>query len=85
MLMAATTWSSDVKVWQLVFHPRTGEFKGCTKVMVLAGHARSVTSVAFNADATSAVTAAQDGTLRVWTTLGRYDFGLRDTHHVLPV
>lgn len=70
-LIAATTWRSDVKVWQLVFHHRSGEFLRCEKLPGLVGHSKGVCSAAFNSDATRAVSASLDGTLKLWSTPGR--------------
>jgi transducin beta-like protein 2 len=63
--LAATTWGSDVKLWELVF-ARDGLFKACSKAMELKGHTSGVLSIAFSGDSTRAVTASKDGTLRVW-------------------
>ena len=63
--LAATTFASDVKLWQLEFD-RQKAFRACTKAMELKGHSAGVHSIAFNADASRAVTASKDHTLRVW-------------------
>jgi WD40 repeat protein len=63
--LAAATWGSDVKIWELTFG-RDGAFKSCKKAMELKGHASGVHAVAFNAASTRAVTASKDGTLRTW-------------------
>jgi transducin beta-like protein 2 len=71
--LAATTWGSDVKIWELEFH-RDSTFKSCSKAMELKGHTSGVHSLAFNRQATRAVTASKDGTLRIWRLDVRHAF-----------
>ena len=63
--LAAATFASDVKIYTTEFD-RTGNCTGVKKAMDLQGHRKKVTAVEFSPDARSAVTASEDGTLRIW-------------------
>ena len=69
--LAAATWGSDVKVWELCFD-RDGSFARCDRAMDLKGHTSGVHSVAFNGASSRAVTASKDGSLRIWRIDVRY-------------
>lgn len=69
--VAAATFTSDVKIYE-VEYDRTGSFVAVKKAMDLMGHRKKVTAVGFSPDATKAVTASEDGTLRIWNISVRY-------------
>lgn len=69
--MAAATFASDVKIYEAEFD-RTGNCTGVKKVMDLKGHKKKVTAVEFSPDSRQAVTASEDGTLKIWNINVRY-------------
>lgn len=69
--LAAATFASDVKIYEAEFD-RAGSCTGVKKVMDLKGHKKKVTAVEFSPDGRQAVTASEDGTLRIWNINVRY-------------
>jgi WD40 repeat protein len=69
--IAAATFVSDVKIYEVEFD-RTGNNTGVKKAMDLQGHRKKITAVEFSPDSRQAVTASEDGTLRIWDINVRY-------------
>jgi len=70
--VAAATFTSDVKIYEILYD-RTGSFVAIKKAMDLKGHKRKVTAIDFSPDGSKAVTASEDGTLRIWNINVRYN------------
>lgn len=69
--LAAATFTADVKVYRVA--DLMGEHGGSVvKAMDLGGHKKKITSIAFSPDGKKAVTASEDGTLRIWNIDVRY-------------
>lgn len=69
--IAAATFVADVKIYEALYD-RSGFVTGIKKVMDLKGHKKKITSVEFSWDSTRAVSASEDGTLRIWNIDVRY-------------
>lgn len=66
--IATTGFTSDVKVWSVVFHPETNSFKHVIQTFVLNGHTASVLNLAFNNDSSRICSVSKDGSWKMWDT-----------------
>uniref|UniRef100_T2M2R1 Transducin beta-like protein 2 n=1 Tax=Hydra vulgaris TaxID=6087 RepID=T2M2R1_HYDVU len=64
-LIAACGFTSDVKLWQIVFD-KTGSFSQVSKALELKGHSAGVLSFSFSNDSKRAATVSKDGTWKIW-------------------
>lgn len=69
--LGAATFASDVKIYEVTFD-RQGTCTGVSKVMDLMGHKKKITALEFSPEGSKAVTASEDGMLRVWNLAVRY-------------
>lgn len=70
--VAAATFTSDVKIFEVLYEKRSNGFTGVRKVMDLKGHKSKILAVDFSPDSQRAVTASADGSLKIWDLNVRY-------------
>jgi len=70
--VASCGFTSDVKVWQVVFD-KMGEFKEVSRAFELKGHTAGVESFAFNDDSSRMASVSKDKTWKLWDTKVEFD------------
>ncbi|GAB6033733.1 Transducin beta-like protein 2 [Chamberlinius hualienensis] len=72
--VASCGFTSDVKVWQVVFD-KTAVFKELARAFELKGHSAGVESFAFNSDSSRMVSVSKDKTWKFWDTNVEFEKG----------
>ncbi|KAL1132478.1 hypothetical protein AAG570_010433 [Ranatra chinensis] len=72
--IAASGFTPDVKVWEVVFS-KSGEFKQVARAFELTGHSSGVWDFAFNADSSKIATISKDGSWRLFDTKIEFEKG----------
>ncbi|GFR97148.1 transducin beta-like protein 2 [Elysia marginata] len=72
--VASSGFTSDVKVWEVVFD-KSGSFSSVKRAFELKGHSAGVYDFDFNNDSRRMASVSKDNTWKVWDTDVRYDMG----------